>query len=71
MFFRATERSHGSGLGLYIVKGTIENLGGKISVESVVNEGSTFNIELPTSRMDGVQFTSPARNLERLIQNAM
>jgi PAS domain S-box-containing protein len=34
MFFRGTEKSDGSGLGLYIVKQTIEKLGGSIAVES-------------------------------------
>jgi signal transduction histidine kinase len=47
MFFRATERSEGAGLGLYIVKEAIEKLGGKIQVQSKVDEGSTFIITLP------------------------
>ncbi len=37
----------GAGLGLSICKGIIDLLGGKIRVESVVNKGSTFFIELP------------------------
>lgn len=41
-------RSHeGSGLGLYIVKSIIEMHGGKISVESVWNQGSEFIFSLP------------------------
>jgi signal transduction histidine kinase len=47
MFFRATERSEGAGLGLYIVKEAIEKLGGKIQVQSKVDEGTTFIITLP------------------------
>ncbi len=47
MFFRATEKSEGAGLGLYIVKETIEKLGGRISTESVHGMGTTFNIEIP------------------------
>ena len=35
MFFRATLQSTGSGLGLYIVKETVEKLGGNIALESV------------------------------------
>lgn len=34
MFYRGTQQSNGSGLGLYIVKETVEKLGGSITVES-------------------------------------
>ena len=49
MFFRASYESKGSGLGLYIVKGTIEKLNGKISVQSRLGEGTKFYIEIPNS----------------------
>lgn len=51
MFKRLHNRSEytGSGIGLAICKKTIENLKGKISVESKENIGSTFKIELPIS----------------------
>jgi signal transduction histidine kinase/ligand-binding sensor domain-containing protein len=48
MFFRGSERSKGSGLGLYIVKETVEKLGGTITVESTVDKGSTFQVVLPS-----------------------
>ncbi len=47
MFFRASESSNGSGIGLYIVKETIDKLKGKITVNSEVGVGSSFNITLP------------------------
>lgn len=53
-FYRATNaQSHqaeGTGLGLYIVKQSIEKLGGGISVTSAENKGATFTIKLPIER---------------------
>lgn len=40
-------RQLGTGLGLYVAKKIIEAHGGKISVESEVDKGSAFTIELP------------------------
>jgi len=37
----------GTGLGLTITKKFVEKLGGKISVKSVLDEGSEFTIEFP------------------------
>ncbi|MBL7874140.1 MAG: HAMP domain-containing histidine kinase, partial [Cyclobacteriaceae bacterium] len=47
MFYRASEQSEGSGLGLYIVKNAVEKLGGHLNVSSRLNEGTTFEIVLP------------------------
>ncbi len=47
MFYRANDRSKGSGLGLYIVKETIYKLGGQIKMSSTLGEGTTFEISLP------------------------
>ena len=47
MFFRAHEKSDGSGLGLYIVKNAIEKLGGQINVQSQLGKGTQFEIVLP------------------------
>ncbi len=58
MFFRATEKSEGAGLGLYIVKETIEKLGGRISTESVLGTGTTFNIEIPNRFSPGLTETA-------------
>ncbi len=47
MFYRATEQSDGSGIGLYIVKNAVDKLGGQITVLSRPKEGTRFNIILP------------------------
>lgn len=47
MFYRATTRSNGSGLGLYIVKEAIEKMQGKIKLASKVGEGTNISIQLP------------------------
>jgi signal transduction histidine kinase len=47
LFFRGTEISKGSGVGLYIVSETLKSLGGKISLKSKPMEGSTFSISIP------------------------
>jgi PAS domain S-box-containing protein len=47
MFYRASESSEGSGLGLYIVKETLDKLNGSISVRSVLGEGTEFTVTLP------------------------
>jgi PAS domain S-box-containing protein len=52
MFYRASENSEGSGLGLYIVKETLTKLHGKVMVDSTIYEGSTFSIFLPVNFPD-------------------
>lgn len=47
MFYRISEASTGSGLGLYIVKETIDKLKGTIEVESVPGSGTRFIIQIP------------------------
>ncbi|MBD0254610.1 MAG: PAS domain S-box protein [Cytophagales bacterium] len=47
MFYRATESSPGSGLGLYIVQEIVQTLGGSIRVESVPERGTTFTVCVP------------------------
>jgi signal transduction histidine kinase len=51
MFFRATDRSEGAGLGLYIVKETVDKLHGDIRVESAMGEGTTFTIRVPNMKV--------------------
>ncbi|MEM1408499.1 MAG: ATP-binding protein, partial [Bacteroidota bacterium] len=50
MFYRATESSEGSGIGLYIVKNAIDKLGGSIKINSAEKKGTTFKIKLPNQK---------------------
>ena len=43
----------GSGAGLYLTKKGVENLDGKLSVESEPGKGSVFTVELPAARIPG------------------
>jgi PAS domain S-box-containing protein len=47
LFFRATDQSQGTGMGLFIVKDTIEKLKGDIEVHSKESQGSVFRIRIP------------------------
>ena len=50
-FFRGTNASEmeipGSGIGLYIIKSIIEELGGKLNIQSQANDGTTISILIP------------------------
>jgi signal transduction histidine kinase len=54
MFYRATERSEGAGLGLYIVRETVQKLGGTVNVTSEYGVGTTFDIEIPNRIPDSI-----------------
>lgn len=47
MFYRVSENSVGSGLGLYIVKETVDKLKGDIQIESEPGVGTKFLITIP------------------------
>lgn len=47
MFFRATQKSNGAGLGLYTVEHVVKKLDGEISLESREGEGTPITIQLP------------------------
>ncbi len=49
-FFTTKEVDRGTGLGLAITHGIVERHGGRILVESVLGEGSTFGVQLPLHR---------------------
>lgn len=47
MFYRATEKSQGSGLGMYIVKQAVDKLKGSIRFQSTFGKGTTIKIVVP------------------------
>jgi signal transduction histidine kinase len=47
MFQRLHDHVEGSGIGLYMVKRMVENVGGHIEVQSEEGIGSTFAVYLP------------------------
>jgi two-component system, NtrC family, sensor kinase len=49
-FFTTKGVGQGTGMGLYVSWGIIAKLGGLISVESKVNQGTTFTITLPVKK---------------------
>ncbi|HUU85782.1 MAG TPA: ATP-binding protein [Phycisphaerae bacterium] len=50
--FHSTKGYGGTGLGLAAARKVVDELGGEIDVESPPNEGTTFHIHVPTSRVE-------------------
>jgi signal transduction histidine kinase len=48
LFQRATQKNVGSGLGLYMVKESVAQMGGEIQLNSVIDHGAIFIISLPS-----------------------
>ncbi len=49
MFYRVSDETDGTGLGLFLVKETIDKLHGQIKVESELGKGSVFRILIPNN----------------------
>jgi signal transduction histidine kinase len=47
MFYKASHLSKGAGLGLYIVKETVEKLSGQITIESEIGFGTVVRVTIP------------------------
>ena len=54
-FFSTKAPGEGTGLGLFVTRGVLEKLGGRITVDSEVGKGATFCIRLPKNqkKIDG------------------
>ena len=49
MFYRASDKSKGTGLGLYLVKMAVDKLNGTIKVQSEPGEFTEFTVSIPSS----------------------
>ena len=49
-FFSTKSTGQGTGLGLFVARGIVDKLGGKIQVESQMGHGATFRVTLPKTR---------------------
>jgi PAS domain S-box-containing protein len=52
MFKQFSSVRDGKGLGLYLTKSQVEMLGGTISIDSVLNVGTTFEIKMPINSLN-------------------
>jgi signal transduction histidine kinase len=48
-FFTTREHGAGSGIGLFVVRQALADMGGDIRVESEPGQGATFIVSLPTT----------------------
>jgi PAS domain S-box-containing protein len=49
-FFTTKPQGEGTGLGLSVIHGIVESMGGFVSVESTVGEGATFGVYFPAAK---------------------
>lgn len=61
MFKRLHQHVEGSGIGLYIVKRIVENSGGKIEVQSEVDEGTSFDVYFKTTKVSKNSINMPSQ----------
>lgn len=60
-FFSTKPQGEGTGLGLSEVHGFITQIGGAITLRSIVGEGTTFSLYFPTTKETLPQIISPAK----------
>ena len=59
-YFTTKEPTKGTGLGLAVARGIVENHDGWISVRSEPAKGATFEVYLPTTSLPGIPLATPA-----------
>jgi two-component system NtrC family sensor kinase len=65
-FFTTKPVGQGTGLGLSICYGIVEKTGGSITVESEIEQGTTFTVSFPRESVENVQSTDPTSERESL-----
>ena len=60
-FFTTKPVGKGTGLGLSICYGIIDKLGGKITVRSTIDKGSTFRVRIPLKKCRGNNVEDPSK----------
>lgn len=63
----STRKGEGTGIGLALAKEMVRLMGGDISVESKIGEGTTFAVVLPITQLAKLEFTAPpSAEIEKL-----
>ena len=63
LFYRGSDKSTGSGVGLYIVKEVIEKMQGTIRVESIEGAGTSFFVTIPLQETQNTSMPTKSRQL--------
>ncbi len=64
-YFTTKQKDLGTGLGLAVVKGIAEQLGGRVEVSSELGKGSTFRVFLPSIKIPVLESDSRETVMER------